>query len=37
MTVDLPSSTEPMQDEAYKTVFDGNRMIYGGFAPLLDR
>jgi len=25
-----------MQGDEYKTVFDGKRMIYGGFAPLLE-
>ena len=25
-----------MKTDDYKTVFDGSRMIYGGFAPLLD-
>lgn len=25
-----------MQGEEYKTVFDGSRMIYGGFAPVVD-
>ncbi len=26
-----------MQNDEYKTIFDGQRMIYGGFAPLLDQ
>jgi len=25
-----------MQSDEYKKVFDGQRMIYGGFAPILD-